>query len=109
MGNSDKVKWIHRTWISGTGSIDISAYSDNYTIAKIVLTPIYGTSWHFYLGWSPGSNEVLKLEEIYGLPDGVPFICRVDYPPAPGQDTLYYTIPIGNFTIDIMFLQYIGA
>ena len=89
--------------------MDISAYSANYMIYRIVINPLYGTQWRINIGFTPGGSEVCELTDISYLVPGQPICLRINQVPATGQNRIYFTIPIGNILVDVQFVQYIGA
>ena len=109
MSNWDVIKWIRRVYIYNGSTVDISAYAANYMIYRIVINPIYGTQWKIQVGFTPGGSEVCGETNISYLVTGKPISLRCNQVPAAGQNTLYFTMPIGNIYADIQFVQYVGA
>jgi hypothetical protein len=109
MANWDVIKWIRRVYVTAGTTVDISAYNTNYMIRQIVINPLYGTQWKIQIGFTAGGSEVCEETDISHLATGKPICLSINQVSAAGQNTLHFTMPIGNIDVDIQFVQYIGA
>ena len=105
----DVVKWVRKVGVTGAFTGDISAYYENYNVSMIVLTRTAGTPSTIKIGFTPGGDEVCFETDISHLALQGPICLSLDQSPATGNNTLYFNIASGTFTVDVLMIQRIGA
>lgn len=91
--------------VTGTGMIDITAYSQEFYIAVIIFTPTSGVPVIVQAGWSAGTDEVLFSTDVSYL--SVDDILPINTNVVPGAtDTeVHFTMLSGTWNIDVVMIR----
>ena len=107
MANSDKIKWINEVAKTGAFTVDISLYNVNYTLLGFIITYNSGVSTTMKIGLTLGGEEVMFSTDISFI-TGSRFI-ELNRCFKALETILYCDVNGGNFDIDYVFAQRIGA
>ena len=101
------IKDFRESGVSGTAYIDITAYASQFYIDTIVLTWTGGSApTTIKAGWGFGQANTLMETDISYLVLNTPYPIRSIAVPPFATTGVYFTLPTGVLTIDIVMIRY---
>jgi len=101
------IKNFRKIGVSGSVYIDITAYASQFYIDTIVLTWESGAApTTIKAGWGLLQSNVMMETDISHLVLNTPYPIRSMAVPPPAVTGIYFTLPTGVLTIDIVMIRY---